>query len=136
MIFLCRLSDSSSNISQSLAFVKHFFQLFQFIVFNNSELFLLLLQFSLLFLNCFCCVCVVFSDVDYNTTLPRVCQLLFYVFLHFFTLSLLLTNTQSSQTPSQLSQTEVPYLVLEISGHMLPCLLWKEKLSFSKNLVV
>ena len=86
MIFLCRLIDSSSNISQSLAFVKHFFNFFQFIVFNNFELFLLLLQFSLLFLNCFCCVCVVFSDVDYNTTLPRVCQLLFYVFLHFFTL--------------------------------------------------
>ena len=86
MIFLCRLIDSPYNISQSLAFVKHFFQLFQFIVFNNFELFLLLLQFSLLFLNCFCCVCLVFGDVDYNTTLPRVCQLLFYVFLHFFTL--------------------------------------------------
>ena len=97
MIFLCRLIDSSSNISQSPAFVKHFFNFFQFIVFNNFELFLLLLQFSLLFLNCFCCVCVVFSDVDYNTTLPRVCQLLFYVFLHFFTLSLLLTNTQCSR---------------------------------------
>ena len=67
--FLCRLIDSSSNISQSLAFVKHFFNFFQFIVFNNFELFLLLLQFSLLFLNCFCCVCLVFGDVDYNTTL-------------------------------------------------------------------
>ena len=31
MIFLCRLSDSSSNISQSFALVKHFFQLFNFI---------------------------------------------------------------------------------------------------------
>ena len=69
MIFLCRLIDSSSNISQSLAFVKHFFNFFQFIVFNGFELFLLLLQFSLLFLNCFCCVCLVFGDVDYNTTL-------------------------------------------------------------------
>ena len=29
--FLCYLIDSSSNISQSLAFVKHFFQLFNFI---------------------------------------------------------------------------------------------------------
>ena len=46
-----------------------FFNFFQFIVFNDFELFLLLLQFSLLFLNCFCCVCVVFGDVDYNTTL-------------------------------------------------------------------
>ena len=53
---------------------------FQFIVFNNFELFLLLLQFSLLFLNCFCCVCVVFSDVDYNTTLQRVCQQVFSFF--------------------------------------------------------
>ena len=78
--FLCRLSDSSSNISQSLAFVKHFFNFFQFIVFNGFELFLLLLQFSLLFLNCFCCVCVVFSDVDYNTTLQRVCQQVFSFF--------------------------------------------------------
>ena len=80
MIFLCRLIDSSSNISQSLAFVKHFFNFFQFIVFNGFELFLLLLQFSLLFLNCFCCVCVVFSDVDYNTTLQRVCQQVFSFF--------------------------------------------------------
>ena len=56
-------------LSQSLAFVKHFFNFFQFIVFNNFELFLLLLQFSLLFLNCFCCVCLIFGDVDYNTTL-------------------------------------------------------------------
>ena len=46
-----------------------FFNFFQFIVFNDFELFLLLLQFSLLFLNCFCCVCLVFGDVDYNTTL-------------------------------------------------------------------
>jgi len=80
VIFLCRLSDSLSNISQSLAFVKHFFNFFQFIVFNNFELFLLLLQFSLLFLNCFCCVCVVFGDVDYNTTLQRVCQQVFSFF--------------------------------------------------------
>ena len=32
--FLCRLSDSSYNISQSLAFVKHFFQLFCFFLRN------------------------------------------------------------------------------------------------------
>ena len=82
--FLCRLSDSSYNISQSLAFVKHFFNFFQFIVFNDFELFLLLLQFSLLFLNCFCCACVVFGDVDYNTTLPKVCQPLFSTFFYFF----------------------------------------------------
>ena len=47
---------------------------------NNFELFLLLLQFSLLFLNCFCCVCVVFSDVDYYTNLQRVCLQVFSFF--------------------------------------------------------
>ena len=105
MIFLCRLIDSSSNISQSLAFVKHFFNFFQFIVFNNSELFLLLLQFSLLFLSCICCVCVVFSDVDYNTTLQRVCQQVFSFFLQLesskeIISSLLFPNTKKAGTDS------------------------------------
>ena len=66
--------------SQRLRLSSTFSTFFQFIVFNNFELFLLLLQFSLLFLNCFCCVCVVFSDVDYNTTLQRVCQQVFSFF--------------------------------------------------------
>ena len=59
MIFLCRLSDSSYNISQSLAFVKHFFNFFQFVVFNNFELFFIiatiLIIVSKLFLLCLCC---------------------------------------------------------------------------------
>ena len=77
------------------------YQLFQFIVFNDSELFLLLLQFSLLFLNCFCCVCLVFSDVDYNTTLQRVCQQVFSFFLQLesskeIISSLLFPNTKKA----------------------------------------
>ena len=105
MIFLCRLIDSSSNISQLPAFVKHFFNFFNSLFLIILNCFLLLLQFSLLFLNCFCCVCVVFSDVDYNTTLQRVCQQVFSFFLQLesskeIISSLLFPNTKKAGTDS------------------------------------
>lgn len=58
-----------------------------------------------MFLNCFCCVCVVFSDVDYNTTLPRVCQQVFFFFLQLesnkeIISSLLFPNTKKAGTDS------------------------------------
>ena len=66
--FLCRLSDSSSNISQLLAFVKHFFQLFV----SFQEIISLFVKFLKLFLSCHCCVAVVCCNVEYNTTFPRL----------------------------------------------------------------
>ena len=53
--FLCRLSDSSSNISQSLAFVKHFFNFFCFFLrnyFSISKISQIVSKLSLL-----CCRC-------------------------------------------------------------------------------
>ena len=80
MIFLCRLSDSSSNISQSLAFVKHFFNFFV----SFQEIISLFVKFLKLFLSCHCCVAVVRCNVEYNTTPFANCQPLFFIILLVF----------------------------------------------------
>ena len=90
-----------SRLRLSSTFSTFFNSLFLIIL----NCFLLLLQFSLLFLNCFCCVCVVFSDVDYNTTLQRVCQQVFSFFLQLesskeIISSLLFPNTKKAGTDS------------------------------------
>ena len=68
--FLCRLIDSSSNISQPLAFVKHFFQLFCFFLRNyflpflrqNKKLVIdvFCLIFVLLFTNSYVIILIIF----------------------------------------------------------------------------
>ena len=80
MIFLCRLIDSSYNISQLLAFVKHFFNFFV----SFQEIISIFVKFLKLFLSCHCCVAVVCCNVEYNTTPFANCQPLFFFFSKFF----------------------------------------------------
>ena len=83
MIFLCRLIDSSYSISQSLAFVKHFFNFFV----SFQEIISLFVKFLKLFLSCHCCVAVVCCNVKYHITFQETCQAFFIFFNYFYVLS-------------------------------------------------
>ena len=73
LIYHSRLHLSSTFSTFLIHFFKQTLNCFEF-----------LYNFSLLLLNCICCVCVVFSDVDYNTTTRSLCQQVFSLFSNLF----------------------------------------------------
>lgn len=82
MIFLCRLSDSLHNISQSLAFVKHFLRIILNIILQMFTSLIIVLELSLL---------CIFSQkrLCYNTTYGIECQAFFYfLYLIFYASSI------------------------------------------------